>query len=220
MSVTTPVPTAQRGNGQRAAPVRVTGAKSRRVPWVALASVLVVGGALGGWLLVQSVADRTPVLAAARALSAGQVIEPQDVRIVDVSVDGVAALVPASQRATVVGQVAVAAIPEGALLSPGQLSADGGLAAGTVVVGALLGPGELPVANLRAGDTVEMVAASGSQGAEREALGEATVFTTAPGTQTGTVFVSLAVPSDVAEQVADTVAQQRLRLLLRPAGGD
>ena len=87
-----------------------------------------------------------------------------------------------------------------------------------VVVGALLTPGELPVSTLRAGDAVELVAVSGGQGAERESLGTGTVFTTAPGTQTGSVFVSLVVDDAIAEQVADVASQQRLRLLLLPAG--
>ena len=46
-----------------------------------------------------------------------------------------------------------------------------------------------------------------------------TDFTTSPGTQTGSVFVSLAVDEEIAEQVADVASQQRLRLLLLPAGG-
>jgi hypothetical protein len=198
--------------------MRVIGARQRPVPWIALAVLLVVGGALLAWLLVQSAADRTSVLVAARSLSPGHVLEAADVRLVDVGVEGEAAVIPASEREALAGQVVVAAIPEGALLSPGQFAADGGLPAGTVVVGALLGPGELPVPNLRAGDAVEMVAVTGSQGAERTSLGEASVFTTTPGTQASTLFVSLAVPTAQAQEVADTVAQQRLRLILLPGG--
>ena len=219
MSVTSPAqPTTRtRSNGAAPAPVRVRSARDRRVPWIALALVLVVGGGLVVGLLVQSAGDRTSVLAAARAIAPGQVITEADLRAVDVGVEGQVSLVPASDRDAVVGQVAVVGIPEGALFAAGQLAPDGGLEAGSVVVGALLGPGELPVPTLRPGDVLELVAVSGGQGAERESLGRASVFSTAPGTQTGSVFVSLVVDESIAEQVADVAAQQRLRLLLLPA---
>lgn len=219
MSVTSPAPPSVRGrpNGSTPSPARVRSARSRRVPWLALALVLVVGGGLLVGLLVQSVGDRTSVLAAARAIAPGQVITDGDLRIVEVSVDGRASLVPASSRRSIVGQVAVVGIPEGALLAAGQLAADGGIEAGSVVVGALLGPGELPTPTLRPGDRVQLVAVSGSQGADRESLGTGSVFSTAPGTQSGSVFVSLVVDETIAEKVADVAAQQRLRLLLLPA---
>jgi hypothetical protein len=219
MTLTTPARPEPRvrGNGQTPPPVRVRSPRRRQVPWLALAVVLVVGGGLLAGLLVQSASDRTAVLAAARTIAPGQVLTNADLRVVDVGVDGHASLVPASSRASVVGKVATVGIPEGALLALGQLAADGGLARGTVVVGALLGQGELPVPSLRVGDRVELVAVSGSQGGERESLGEARVFSTAPGTQAGSVFVSLVVKDAIANQVADVAAQRRLRLLLLPA---
>ena len=219
MSVTSPAPPSVRGrpNGSTPSPTRVRSARSRRVPWLALALVLVVGGGLLVGLLVQSVGDRTSVLAAARAIAPGQVITDGDLRVVEVGVDGRASLVPASSRRSIVGQVAVVGIPEGALLAAGQLAPDGGIEPGTVVVGALLGPGELPTPTLRTGDRVELVAVSGSQGADRESLGVGSVFSTSPGTQSGSVFVSLVVGDAIAEEVADIAAQQRLRLLLLPA---
>lgn len=218
MSVTTPSPplSRMRGNGAPA-PVRVGSGRRKRLPWLALAVVLVVGGGLLVGLLVQSAGDRTTVLAAARSLAPGQVIGEADLRVVDVGVDGEAALVSASSRRSVIGQVAVVGIPEGALLSPGQLAPEGGVEPGSVVVGALLGPGELPVPTLRSGDVVELIAVSGGQGAGRESLGRGSVFSTAPGTQSGKVFVSLVVDEAIAEEVADVAAQQRLRLLLLPA---
>lgn len=219
MSVTTPSPppVRARANGAAPAPVRVGSGRRKRLPWLALAVVLVVGGGLLVGVLVQSAGDRTSVLAAARSLAPGQIISADDLRVVDVGVDGDASLVPASSRASVVGQVAIVGIPEGALLSPGQLAPDGGLDPGSVVVGALLGPGELPLPTLRPGDVVELIAVSGGQGAERESIGRGSVFSTAPGSQSGSVFVSLMVDQDIAEHVADVASQQRLRLLLLPA---
>ena len=221
MSVTSPARPSVRGHTNGSSPpVRVRAARSRRMPWLALALALVVGGGLLVGLLVQSVGDRTPVLAASRPIAPGQVITDADLRVVDVGVDGHASLVPASSRRSVVGQVAVVGIPAGALLASGQLARDGGIDQGSMVVGALLGPGELPTPTLRAGDRVELVAVSGSQGADRESLGTGSVFATSPGTQSGSVFVSLTVVDDIAEEVADVAAQQRLRLLLLPASAE
>ena len=222
MTVTSPSPPTSRlrRNGSAPAPVRMRSARSRRMPWLALALVLVVGGGLLVGLLVQSAAERSTVLAAARGIGPGQVITDADLRVVDVGVDGEASLVAASARSSIVGKVAVVGIPEGALLAPGQVAAGGGIEAGMVVVGALLAPGELPVATLRAGDAVTLVAVSGGQGADLESLGMGRVFTTTAGTQTGSVFVSLVVDETIAEQVADVASQQRLRLLLLPAGAE
>src|SRR3546814_6830106 len=123
MTLTAPAPPASRAgrNGSTPSPVRVRSARSRRMPWLALAVVLVVGGGLLVGLLVQSAADRSTVLAAARSIAPGQVINDADLRVVDVGVDGDAGLVAATSRSSVVGKVAVVGIPEGALLAPGQV---------------------------------------------------------------------------------------------------
>lgn len=217
MSVTTParpVPTAGR-NGS--APVRVANSRPGRAPWLALALVLVVGGALAAGLLVQSAGDRTAVLVAAREIGPGQVIAAGDLRTVDVGVDGSASVVPASQRSSLVGQVATTRIPEGSMLSEGQVAAEARLASGSVVVGALLGPGQLPVADLRSGDRVRLIAVSEEATDESaDPLGEASIYAVATGTQTGTLFVSLTVEDGVAQLVSDVAAQQRLRLVLLP----
>ena len=220
MSVTSPAPPTPRtsGNGAGPTPVRVRSARQRRLPWLALAVVLVVGGGLLVGLLVQSAGHSSAVLFAARGIAPGQVIRDADLRAVYVGIDGRSSLVPATSRRSVVGKVAAVGIPEGALLAPGQVAAGGGLDPGSVVVGALLGPGELPVPTLRAGNVVQLVAVTGSQGARLESLGQGSVFSTAPGTQTGSVFVSLVVDNGIADRVADVAAQQRLRLVLLPAG--
>lgn len=201
-----------------AAPVRVRAARDRRFPWVALAVVLVVTGALSATVLVQSAGERRSVLVAARPIAVGQVVTDQDVRVVGVGVDGQASVVGAEDRGLVVGRVATVGVPQGSLLARAQFSEDGGLPAGRVAVGAVLAAGEVPVPGLRAGDTVEMVAVSGAQGVAVASLGQASVFSIAPASQGGSAFVSLVVPGPMGVLVADVAAQQRLRLLLLPTG--
>lgn len=217
MSMTTTQPRAT-SNGHRPPPVRVAGSRDRRMPWLALGVVLVLGGGLGAGLLVQSAGERSSVVAAARPIAQGQIITDADLRIVDAAVDGDANLVPSSQRLGLVGQVATTRIMEGALLATGQFAPGGGLPEGTVIVGAPLGPGQIPVPNMQPGNRVRMISASGDS-LPPEVLGVATIFSIAAGSQGGSQFVSLAVDDEIADAVAQVIAQQRLRLILLPSEG-
>lgn len=204
------------GSGRSGERLRVRGGRGGRLPFVALGVLLVAGGALMAGMLVQSAGDRASVVVAARSISQGQVLEQADLVLADVSVDAAVATVPGAQMPGLVGQVATMPIDEGALVTPGQVAADGGLPAGTVVVGALLGPGALPTASLAPGQQVEVVS---THPEDRGSLGEATVFATSPGVQSGSVFVSLAVPAEVAESVTFAVADQQVSLVLLGAEG-
>lgn len=222
MTTTTPQRTPPRTNGSRAtAPVRVAGARVKRVPWMALGVILVVAGALVFGLMVQSAGNRTAVVVAARDLNPGQVIEASDLRVVDAAIDGAAATVPASQRNQLVGQTATSRIPAGSVLSRDQFATSSGIAPGSVVVGALLGPGGLPVPNLRVGDQVTLLEARDTERSTNdvEPLGDASVYMVTPGTQPGSQFVSLVVVDAMAQRVTDAAAGQRLRLVLRPGTG-
>src|SRR5439155_18619857 len=118
MTMTTPRATVPETNGSNGSPpLRLRGARVKRVPWVALGVILVVAGALIFGLMVQSAGDRVSVVVAARDINPGQVIEGGDLRVVDVAIDGTASTVPASQRGELIGQTASSRIPSGALLS-------------------------------------------------------------------------------------------------------
>lgn len=201
--------------------IRVSGAPLRRMPWVALGVILVIAGALGFGLMVQSAGERTAVVVAARDISPGQVVEAEDLRVVDAAIDGAASTVPASRLEQLVGQTATARLPAGALVSAEQFSAGSGLAPGSVVVGALLGPGGLPVPNLRVGDAVTLLEARETERSTSatEPLGAATIYMVTPGSQPGTQFVSLVVDESLAQRVTDAASGQRLRLVLRPGEG-
>src|SRR5262245_49958614 len=105
MTMTTPRSAAPPTNGAKPAPpLRVTGARVKRVPWIALGVILVVAGALIFGLMVQSAGDRISVVVAARDISPGQVIEAADLRVVDAAIDGVASTVRATERSSLIGQ--------------------------------------------------------------------------------------------------------------------
>jgi Flp pilus assembly protein CpaB len=222
MTMTTPRTAAPQTNGAKPAPpLRLTGARVKRVPWIALGVILVVAGALIFGLMVQSAGDRISVVVAARDISPGQVIEAADLRVVDAAIDGVASTVRATERSSLIGQTANSRIPAGAFVSREQFAEDAGLEAGQVVVGALLGPGGLPVPNMRVGDRVQLIETRETEQSSNasEPIGEATIYMVTAGSQSGSQFVSLVVDEDVAQRVADAASAQRLRLVLRPGEG-
>src|SRR5436305_7109621 len=221
MTMTTPRAAPHTIGGDSTAAVRVSGARVRRVPWVALGVILVVSGALIFGLMVQSAGHRVAVVVAARDINPGQLIEARDLRVVDVAIDGQAATIPSDQRGQLVGMRATSRIPAGSVVSRGEFAAGSGLAPGRVVVGALLGPGALPVPNLRVGDQVTLLEARDTErsATTTDPLGDASIYMVTSGSQPGTQFVSLVVDQAMAQPVTDAAANQHLRLVLRPGTG-
>ena len=216
MTLTAPGPTSTKR--PPSAQVRVAGPRTRRVPWVALGLILVATGALVVGTVVQSAGKREAVVVTARAIEPGQVVKASDLAVVDVAVDGKAALVPATRRGELVGKRSTSHLPAGSLVGFGHFSAGSGLGPGQVVVGALLGPGGLPVPNLRVGDRVRLLASAGPTSTDPvdagDGLGEASVYLVSPGVQAGAQFVSLVVDEAQAQAVANAAAAQNLRLVL------
>lgn len=211
------------GNGQVGSlRVEPSAAQGRRpkLSWIAVGLVVMVAAGLFVTVVVARVADREPVLAVARTLERGEALTVEDVRVVEVAVGDDVTVVPASQRDTVVGMVAVATLPEGMLLSLEQL-VDGDLVPdGWRVVGLALPPGAYPVSPLRAGDPVAVVRTadrSASQSSEGTTVlvADAEVFAFEVLSEMGrTAMVSVVVPDEVAAEVASAAADDRIRLLL------
>src|SRR5437762_68664 len=166
MSATTvgsrPAPPQGRGVGQGSAgPVlRRRFSKARLL----LAVALVLACALAGVMVAQRVDVRVPVLAAARAIGAGQTVTAADVTTVKVAVEAGVATVPASQLSTVVGQVAAVPLVAGTLLSPAQFAGAVWPGSGEAVIAVPVKPGRLP-SGLSAGAHVTvLVVQTGSPG--------------------------------------------------------
>lgn len=70
---------------------------------------------------VGSAGKREPVLSVVRPVAAGEVIEARDVGVVRLGVDDATQIVPARERAAVVGRRAVVPLLAGQLLAPGQV---------------------------------------------------------------------------------------------------
>ncbi|MEW6473553.1 MAG: SAF domain-containing protein [Actinomycetota bacterium] len=123
---------------------------------LALGVFIVTAFSLAAVALFSSAGERRPVLALRNTVAVGAPIRAADLTVVRVSVDPGVRIMPASDRAEVVGRVAGVTLHAGTLLSPAQLDAGPALAAGRAVVGLALKPGQYPP-GLQAGDNVLVV---------------------------------------------------------------
>lgn len=218
-TLTTPRrPEGRNGSGATPAGIRFAGRPQRRIPWIALGVIIVLGSGLGFALWATSLGDRMEAVAAATDVEAGQVIAAADLRVVRVGVDQGVQLVSADELGSIVGRVAATSIARGGLLRPSDIRATSLIARGQAVVGVALKGGAVPVAGLRVGDTVEVVAIGGQTGSgdsAGEVLAEATVFEVhAADPSTGSVVVSLLVPRTRAVAIANAAGGDRVRLVL------
>lgn len=123
---------------------------------LALGVFLVTAFSLAAVTLFSGAGERRPVLALRNAVAMGSPIQAADLTVVRVSVDPGLRVVPASERAKMVGRVAGITLLPGTLLSPSQLDGQPALAAGRAIVGLALKPGQYPP-GLRPGDSVLVV---------------------------------------------------------------
>jgi Flp pilus assembly protein CpaB len=224
MTVTTERPRIGTNGSGRPSASRVVRTRQRNVPLGVIGVLIVLGSALGGLLWSRTTVSRTDVLVAAHDIPAGRQLSDSDVRVVRLSADGSVASIPATQRATVIGQMVSVPIPAGALLAPSEIGRDTGLADNEAVVGVVLAPGAAPTADLRSGDRVAVIEADKSTSTTSTSASGTAVVTTASvyaidrlGSSNG-LFVSLRVPASVAARVAAAAAGDRVRLVLLPPG--
>jgi hypothetical protein len=140
-------------------------ARRRRPGMYALAVALIAAGGGGGLLAFQATGERSPVLAVAHEVQAGDVIEDSDLLEASVSLDPALKPIPASQRDQVVGKRAAVALVPGALLSKGQVTTRTLVEPGERLVGIGLKQTQMPATRLSPGDKVLVVStpSDGSQ---------------------------------------------------------
>ena len=205
------VPPNSRAAGQSFGPVLRRRISLRRV---LLAVGLVLACALAGVIVAKRVDTRVPVLAAAHAISAGQVVTAADVTTVKVAAEAGVAMVPASQLSTVVGRVAAVPLVAGTLLSPSQFGGPVWPGPGEAVIAVPVKPGRLP-SGLSAGAHVTVLVVttgtpggvtgtgSGQAGPPQVEKATATVVSVdAAADQSGTTVVTLVLSSGDATRVA------------------
>lgn len=127
----------------------------------ALAVVLGVGGT---YLAVSNSLAREPVCVFSKAVVAGQEIQEEHITGVGMSADAGVATIPYSQRHTVIGQVAVAAMPEGTIVGDKLVSAKFPLPKGEALVPIPVKLSQVPATGLRVGSSIRIVPVTGPNG--------------------------------------------------------
>jgi hypothetical protein len=182
---------------------------------------ILVVSALASGLLYANVGDRHAVVAIARPIAAGQVIQDPDLRqVMAGSIDGVRTT-PWSGRSSIVGKTAVVNLAAGSLLNPVQV-ADGPIVdPAAAVVGAVLKPGQFP-AGLRIGDKLlaivlppEAASVTGQADIAPPVAVTVAAIEELPDSA-GAVSISLAVPPGESAGLAVAGARGRLAVVLAP----
>lgn len=136
----------------------LTPVRTRRRPWLVLLAGLVSAlGVLTVMWLVGVAGQRQDVLALARQVPYGQVIDRSDLVVTRVSLDPGVAAMPASAVADVLGKVAATTLLPGMLMSPDLVTAAGEPTAGRVLVPLAVPADRMPTGGLRPGDRILVV---------------------------------------------------------------
>lgn len=187
-----------------------------RLPELAVGLIVMLGFGLAAVLWQLNATQKEPVLALANAVQQGEVIDRADLRVVFVATDDAIAHVGRDDAALLIGHVAVADLPEGAILTSASVADGSLLGAGEGVVGLALEPGQVPSAQLRAGDLVNVVVAPGADGGRPAGdviVRGAEVFSVEPETSTGRLLVSLKATEDDANRIASAAESGPVRLV-------
>lgn len=193
----------------------------RSVKRLALGVALVASGALGGAYLLTVSGDTVPALALTSDVPRGHTIKAQDLVEVPIPSDPSALRpVAADQLSEIVGQVAAADLPAGALLTEGQVTAQLIPAKGGALVGMSLTPAQMPATGVKAGDRVRVVEIPGGGG---EVAGDPLTFSAVvaavqQSAETGTTLVDVQVPASQAPAVSARAANGRVALVLDTPG--
>jgi hypothetical protein len=205
-------------SGPGLAPVR-----GRRRPWLlGLGALLATLGSLTVVWLVGAAGQRQEVLAVRSDVPYGQVVSADDITIARVSVDPGIAVLPASERDAIVGQVATTRLAPGMLLTGGMVEPSGEPGPGQVLVPIAVPAERMPAGGLRAGDRILAVDAEalGSDGAGSVAATTtaASVVRVGPVDINGVTVVDVTTPAAAGPRLAVAAANGHVALVVEPSG--
>lgn len=183
----------------------------RQIPAMALGVLLVIGGGLGVALWSTAQSERTVVLAAARTLEPGDVVQREDLRAVSVALDETVPSVPDTALTDLVGSTVRLPIEQGTIVGAAMFGDSQLVPEGFALIGAVLDAGRYPSSGLRSGDRVVMIHTTAA-GPVR--LGGAEVFAVQNDAAASDLFVSLLVPDGlVVDETTAAAAAQALSLV-------
>ncbi len=230
-----PPPTPTQGSGPVAGFAQVTGAervtsaappqKARHTGWIVSGLVLITLAGIGALIVGLSLVSEVTVLAAARPIGAGEVIEAGDLEEVQLPSRLGNIGVRATELDRYLGQQTTGPLGEGALIHPDQFTEPDGTTIDELVVGVALGPDEYPRIGLREGDTVRVFELTGDNvGFDASEVGVASEVGLAEVTrvvglqQPDNFLFSLRVDAALSPLIVDRASQGRIALALVVSG--
>jgi hypothetical protein len=186
---------------------------------VALAVGLLGAGTALGVVAVQHAGAREQVLVLVRDVPAGAALTDADLASARQASDPALSMVPASQRAAVVGRYAAGLLTAGSTLTLRALTTQRVPAPGTQLVAVLVKPGQAPARGLVPGDRVSIVGTPGDGDlAPLQHPVEATVHDQVTvGTGDGASVIDLIVADADAPAVARAAASGHVAVIELPA---
>jgi hypothetical protein len=210
-------PSPVRSNGHGTTPSGPPAGRSgRNRGRIALGLIVTALSVLGVVAITARGSERQRVIAVARDVPAGSIIEVDDLVAVEVPADLPVPTVSANEAGQTVGQTATVTLVRGTLVNRSHLSPEARIPTGMVLVGAVLDPGQYPV-DVRGGDQVRLVETAPPTAAEPSArtLAVGQVREVAePSTGASALVVSVLVPSDAGDAVAAAGAEGRISLVV------
>lgn len=207
----------------RPAPTPLSPVRPRRRRAVqGLGVAMVAVAALAAAWVVQSSGSTTSVVAVARDVSAGAVLQAQDLRPVDISVDPALETIGAQDMSALVGQRAVTNLMAGQTLTQSAVAETLTPQEGFALVGVTVTPAQMPSEPLTGGDKVLIIDTPVAQGEpptqEPDSI-QARVVSTAPVPDTGQTIINVTVADAEAASLAARVATGRIAVIVLPAAG-
>jgi hypothetical protein len=191
-------------------------ASARNRSRILIGCLLALVSALAMAVLYSDAGERRLVLALAKPVAAGQVIEGDDLREVMLATDGGLSTLAAGNRDDVIGRKAAVPLAAGALLTEEQLGETPLFDSSDAVFGAVLAEGRFP-AELRAGDRVLLYELpSATDAADAAEAVRATVVAVREGQAPGSISATISVPAGDAGAMATAAGQDRLIVVLAP----
>ncbi|HYN55836.1 MAG TPA: SAF domain-containing protein [Motilibacterales bacterium] len=196
------------------APVR-----GRRRPWLlGLGALLAALGSLTVVWLVGAAGQRQEVLAIRADVAYGQVLTAQDITVARVSVDPGVAVLPLSDRDSLVGQVATTRMTPGMLLTADMVEPVGEPGPGRVLVPIAVPAERMPAGGLRAGDRILAVDSELVGAGAVAAPTAATVVRVGPVDINGVTVVDVTTAASSGPGLAVAAANGHVALVVEPSG--
>ena len=214
------MPTATTARPARAVPAAVAtpGTRRRRsLPRMIFGALAAVVGALAFAVVGLRTDPGVDVLAVARPVIAGAQIVDADLRVVHIVADPALRVLPASQRSSVVGQIAAVPLAPGSLLTAEQLGAVTDPPIGQSVIAVGVKTGHLPAGLPVGASVLVLVVAQGNSGGEATPLqAQAVVRAVEPTDNAGITVVTLQLSAESAVRIASATGD--VALVLRNPG--